>query len=178
MILLLLFFKILGYVHRDRVARTQAELPFLICSKNEHAKTDVCIFDCSQKEYLLLVQKERRVENRGIDSLQARLVAAAVAAFNENNWKGQQLGSVLCRKKWVIWFINFCWLFFSMPGIVMVGTLPAFINIPVTQTLSTHIRHGTYPQKATRVTSCHPPLDPKRLHIEGMKNLGNRRDTF
>ena len=86
-------FKILGYAHRDRVARTQAEIPFLICGKNKHATTDVCIFYCSRKEFLLLVQKERRVEtNIGLDSAQAQLVATAVAAFNENNLQRTTIG--------------------------------------------------------------------------------------
>ena len=66
-----------------------------------------------------------------------------------------------------------------MPGIVMVGTSPAFFKIPVTQTLSTHIRHGTYPPEETRVTYRYPPVPrPGRRHYEGMKPLDNRREIF
>jgi hypothetical protein len=65
-----------------------------------------------------------------------------------------------------------------MPGIVMVGTSPTFFKIPVTRTLSTHIRHGTYPQE-TNVTYCHPPVPrPARRHSEGMKPLDNRREIL
>jgi hypothetical protein len=66
-----------------------------------------------------------------------------------------------------------------MPGIVMVGTSPAFFKIPVTQTLSTHIRHGTYPEEETYVTYCYPPVSrPTRRGSEGMKPLDNRREML
>ena len=66
-----------------------------------------------------------------------------------------------------------------MPGIVMVGTSPAFFKIPVTQTLSTHIRHGTYPPEETRVTYCYPPVPrPAHRRAEGMKPLDNRREIL
>ena len=56
-----------------------------------------------------------------------------------------------------------------MRGIVMVGTSPAVLKIPVTQILSTHIRHGTYPSEETRATYCYPPVPrPARLRSEGM----------
>lgn len=66
-----------------------------------------------------------------------------------------------------------------MPGIVMVGTSPAFFKIPVTQNLSTHIRHGTYPEEETHVAYCYPPVPrPTRRHSEGMKPLDNRREIL
>ena len=49
-------------------------------------------------------------------------------------------------------------------------------KIPVTQTLSTDIRHGTYPPEETRVTYCYPC--PARRHSEGMKPLDNRREIL
>ena len=66
-----------------------------------------------------------------------------------------------------------------MPGIVMVGTSPAFLKIPVTQILLTHIRPGTYPSEETRVTYCYPLVPrPARLRSEGMKPLDNRREIL
>ncbi|KIL00813.1 hypothetical protein PAXRUDRAFT_540334 [Paxillus rubicundulus Ve08.2h10] len=66
-----------------------------------------------------------------------------------------------------------------MPGIVMVGTSPAFFKIPVTQTLSTHIRYGTYSPEEIRVARCYPPVPrPARRRSEGMKPLDNRREIF
>ncbi len=61
-----------------------------------------------------------------------------------------------------------------MPSIVMVHTSPIFFKITVTQTLSTHIRHGTYPPEETRVTYCYPPV-PRPTRSEGMRPLDNRR---
>jgi hypothetical protein len=38
-------FKVLGYVRRQRLARTRVNFPLLICGEERHAKTDVCIVD-------------------------------------------------------------------------------------------------------------------------------------
>ena len=62
-----------------------------------------------------------------------------------------------------------------MPGIIMVGTSPAFFKIPITQTLSDHIAHGTYPPAETQVTYCYSPVPhPAYWCSEGMKPLNNR----
>jgi hypothetical protein len=66
-----------------------------------------------------------------------------------------------------------------MPAIIVVGTSPVFYKIPVTRTLSTHIRQGTYPPEETCVTYCYPliPRPSCRLN-EGMKPLDNRYDIL
>lgn len=49
----------------------------------------------------------------------------------------------------------------------------------VTQTLSTHIRYGTYPPEEICVTYCYPPVPrPAHRHSEGMKPLDNRREIL
>ena len=78
-------FKVLGYVHRQRLARTRVDLSLLICGEERHAKTDVCIVDRSQNDILLLVQKDKRLQQLEPVSARAQLVADAVAAFNGNN---------------------------------------------------------------------------------------------
>lgn len=78
-------FKIMGYVRRNQVARTRKDLHLLICGEYRHAKTDVCIVDRSQNDILVLVQEDKRLEDREPASAQAQLVAEAVAAFGENN---------------------------------------------------------------------------------------------
>ncbi|KAN0094466.1 hypothetical protein V8E55_002753 [Tylopilus felleus] len=158
-------FKVLGYVRRERVARTRADLPLFICGEIKHAKTDVCIIDRSQNEILLLVQEDKREHWEPVNA-RAQLVAEAVAAFNENNANREAAGLPPMAEK-------------VMPGIVMVGTSPAFFKIPVTQTLSTHIRYGTYPPEETRVVYCYPPVPrPARRRSEGMKPLDNRREIL
>ena len=55
-------FKVLGYVRRQRLARTRVDLPLLICGEERHVKTDVCIVDRSQNDILLLVQEDKRLQ--------------------------------------------------------------------------------------------------------------------
>ena len=85
-------FKILGYVRRHRLARTRVDLPLLICGKERHAKTDVCIVDRSQNNILLLVQVDKRLQQLEPVTARAHLVAEAVAAFNENNAQREAMG--------------------------------------------------------------------------------------
>jgi hypothetical protein len=85
-------FKVLGYVRRERVARTRADLSLFICGEIRHAKTDVCIVDRSQNDILLLVQEDKRLEHWVPINARAQLVAEAVAAFNENNFQREAVG--------------------------------------------------------------------------------------
>ena len=85
-------FKVLGYVRRQRLARTRVDLPLLICGEERYAKTDVCIVDRSQNDILLLVQEDKRLQQLEPISVRAQLVAEAVAAFNENNAQRKAIG--------------------------------------------------------------------------------------
>ena len=98
-------FKVTGYVHRDRVARTRADLPLFICGEQRHAKTDVCIVDRAQNDILLLVQEDKRLEPI---SARAQLVAEAVAGFNENNANREAVGlPPLVEKVGYSWFVDY-----------------------------------------------------------------------
>ncbi|KAF8329841.1 uncharacterized protein EI90DRAFT_3145889 [Cantharellus anzutake] len=85
-------FRLLGYVHRERLARRRADLPLLICGENRHAKTDVCVVDGTQNDILLLVQEDKMLALRKPVNARAQLVAAAIAAFNENNAQRGAIG--------------------------------------------------------------------------------------
>ena len=75
---------VLGYSRRDRVARTKANLGFLTCGKRRYAEPDICIFDRSRGETLVIVQVYKgRLDM--LDGTESRLVAGAVAVFDENN---------------------------------------------------------------------------------------------
>ncbi|KAF9054864.1 hypothetical protein BJ165DRAFT_1441015 [Panaeolus papilionaceus] len=159
-------FRRTGYVHRNRVARMRKDLPLLVCGEWRHAKTDVCIVDLQQNNILLLVQEDKRLEDREPVDAHAQLVAQALAAFTVNNTNRQSMGLPLLDSK-------------IIPGIVMAGTAPTFFKIPVTEELVTHVRHGTYPSTATIVTYCFPPvLRPARRRSDGMKPLDNRRSIL
>ncbi|KAL4255531.1 hypothetical protein AB1N83_012714 [Pleurotus pulmonarius] len=136
-------FKTLRYAHRERVVRTRVDIPLLICGESTHVQTDVCIVDRSHNDILLLVQTGKRLENMDPDSARAQLVAAAVAAFNENNAQRDALGLQPMEDR-------------VIPGTVMVGASPVFLQIPVTQNLFTPVRHGTYPAQEICVIYCHP----------------------
>ncbi|KAK0443571.1 hypothetical protein EV421DRAFT_1890776 [Armillaria borealis] len=158
-------FKVLGYVRRDRLARTRTDLPLLICGEYRHAKTDVCLIDRSQNDILLLVQEDKRIDGK-LPQAEAQLVAEAVAAFSQNNQSRRDIGLPPLDEK-------------IMPGIVMLGTTPTFYKIPVSQSLLYHIRNGTYPPDLTQVTCCAVPVPrPARRYSEGMKPLDNRKEIF
>ena len=62
-----------------------------------------------------------------------------------------------------------------MPGIIMLGTMPIFYKIPVTDDLMYNVHHGTYPPQPTHVTIYYPPIPrPHCQCYEGMKPLDNR----
>jgi hypothetical protein len=85
-------FKTLGYVRRNRVARTRKDIPLLICGEQRHAKTDVCIVDRSQNDILLLVQEDKRFGDEKITDAEAQLIAEAIAAFSLNNSLRRDVG--------------------------------------------------------------------------------------
>jgi hypothetical protein len=103
-------FKLLGYVRRERVARTRVDLSLLICGESRHVKTDVCIVDRSQNEILLLVQVDKRLELYEPVNARAQLVAEAVAAFNENNARREAAGLAPLAEKASL-FVSL-WTFF------------------------------------------------------------------
>ncbi|KAF8909527.1 hypothetical protein CPB85DRAFT_1222023, partial [Mucidula mucida] len=129
------------------------------------AKTDICLVDYDQNHRILLVVREdKRVEGGDPASAQVRIVAAAVGAFTENNRRRMAAGLEPLLDTVV------------MPPSVMGGTSPTFLKIPVTESLSTHIRDGTYPPDITCVTFCKPPVPrPALWKSEGMKPLDSRR---
>ena len=93
------------------MARTQVDLSLLICSENRHAKTDVCIVDCSQNDtILLIVQKDRGLEHWVPDIARAQLIVEAVAAFNQNNAQRDEAARPPLAEK-VSHFVNLLTLF-------------------------------------------------------------------
>ncbi|KAJ3501101.1 hypothetical protein NMY22_g19039 [Coprinellus aureogranulatus] len=79
-----------GYVRRDRVARTRAGLPLLVCGERGRAQVDVCVIDHGQgNEILLLVQEDRWSVDKHLVDANAQLVAKAISAFMMNNFNRQ-----------------------------------------------------------------------------------------
>jgi len=64
-----------------------------------------------------------------------------------------------------------------MPGIIMVGTSPTFVKIPITADLVQCVQRGEYPATPTVVLAHKPDIsepDPS-VRNEGMKPLDGRR---
>ncbi|KAF9024640.1 hypothetical protein BDZ89DRAFT_1114557, partial [Hymenopellis radicata] len=140
-------FNIMGYTpsHETRTAHRHLDFHFRICGKLKHARADICIVDFVQDSILLLVREDKGQGQEPNTDVQAQLVAAAVAAFTKNNMNRRAAGLDLLSEK-------------VMPGIVIAGTSPTFFKIPVSKSLSSHIRGGTYPPDITTVTFCQPPV--------------------
>ena len=78
-------FEVLGYLDKDRIAFQWMDLPLVISGEPKHLNSDVCIVDLSQNEILLVAQEDKMTVLEGIYHARIQLVAAAVAAFNQNN---------------------------------------------------------------------------------------------
>lgn len=160
--------KTTGYARRNRVVRTRRESSLLVCGEYCQAKTDVSLVDRELHDTILLLIQETECpeDNEPIRDTRAQLVAEALAAFTQNNINRQLADLPVVDDK-------------VMPGIVMEGTSPIFFKIPVTEELSTHVRHGTYPLTPTTVTFCFPPVPqlPNR-RSDGMKPLDSRREIL
>ena len=68
------------------------DLPLFIYNEEKHAKTDVCISNCSQNGDIILIQENKRFQRTKSNNIKAQLVAEAVAAFNLNNLQRHATG--------------------------------------------------------------------------------------
>ena len=150
---------LMGYVPRSRIARTRMDIPLTICGHGVLAKTDVCIVDSD--EILLIVQEDKR--HKESKDVEAQLVAGAIAAFQESNYRRTHvLGQNPIVHK-------------VIPGITLVGTSPIFYKIPVTTQLAESVACGVFPAERTIVHAHLPKLArPARRLSEGMRPLDNR----
>ncbi|KAI5983897.1 hypothetical protein EDD15DRAFT_2178197 [Pisolithus albus] len=123
------------------------------------AKADVCIMD--DYEVLLVVREDRR--HMEVADPNARLIAAAIAAVQNNNRMRSMVGSDVLGFK-------------EMAGIIMLGTHLTFFKIPVTEELLQAVQTGQFPPTPT-VVSMHVPTLPRPAERfrEGMQPLDNRR---
>lgn len=148
----------LGFEERSFIQRSHFDIPLHICGDlGQRAPTNICLLHRSST-YLLIVRGVS-IEYNGED-LEASIIAAAIAAFQMNNFSRSQLG--IERKDEM-----------SIPCIVMVGTRPMFYVIPVTQQLSQAVETGEYPRDRTVVSKC-VVIGQRRSMAEGMENIDLR----
>ncbi|KAF8487784.1 hypothetical protein F5888DRAFT_1624221 [Russula emetica] len=148
-------FDILGYMGGNIITRTRKRIPYLICGEWRVTMTDVCLIDY---DILLLVQEDKRSLPDELRDPRPQLIAEAIAAFDRNNHLQRYAEEQTI-----------------MPGIVLVGTMPTFLKIPVTSNLVRHVQYGTYPPEPTVVSIHVPDLPrPRNRYKEGMRPLDNR----
>jgi hypothetical protein len=144
-----------GYDEPDRVIRHRTNIPFFICGAPVYAETDVCVID-PNTDIILLVHQDKGVPERPVDA-EAQLVAEAIAAYQDNNDRLNGMGRTFDRP--------------TIPGIVMVGTMPTFYKIDVTPALVEAVETAKYPAQTTIV---HKLVLPIELADGGMSTLDNR----
>ncbi|KAH7911637.1 hypothetical protein BJ138DRAFT_1006225, partial [Hygrophoropsis aurantiaca] len=98
-----------------------------------------------------------------------RLVAHAIAAFQMQNASRVQSGLDPMEQKARNSMI---------PGIIMAGTLPTFVKIPITTALAECVCSGEYPTFPTVVHGYTPEIPTPVPQSEAMRPLDNRRVIF
>ncbi|KAL0948784.1 hypothetical protein HGRIS_008914 [Hohenbuehelia grisea] len=67
----------------------------------------------------------------------------------------------------------------TFPGIILVGSTPAFYKITVTRELMTALATAQYPEVPTVVEKFLPPVeDPLAFYQSGMRKLNDRAVVF
>ena len=138
--------------HKLYLARWEA-LTFLIGGVVQTAHMDVAILN--DEGVYMFVQEDKVVADEARVTAEARLVAAAIAAYQRDT---AQTGS---RRE------------MGFPGIVMAGTCPIFYKIPVTNDLNMAVRIASYPKAATVVEKFEPPVS--RPGRKALLELDDRR---
>jgi hypothetical protein len=154
--------KLLAALEYDSLAKSvvlQQQMPLFICGESRHATADVCIVDISGIS--LVVQEDKRHMDAG--DPEPQLIAEGIAAFQFNNYRRTRVLDEPALTSKVI------------AGITILGTIPTFYKIPVTQELALAVEHGQYPATPTAVTMHIPNiLRPSCRLAEGMEPLDNR----
>ncbi|KIY52662.1 hypothetical protein FISHEDRAFT_63643 [Fistulina hepatica ATCC 64428] len=128
-------------------------IPLTICGDSEHcAQTDVCLIHDSGTILLVVQEDKDPFTPKDHDP---RVIAAAIAAFQYNNWCARAAIGEPPLDAMII------------PCIMMVGTRPVFYQVPVTTALSSAVIGGQYPKEATHVTTC--VVSPSQCFYEGME---------
>ncbi|KAG2115510.1 hypothetical protein DEU56DRAFT_175021 [Suillus clintonianus] len=136
-------FDILGFQNDWQYLLKPHIIPLLICNDvNKSAWLSVCELDQSNLLLVLLQVKP----SMGESNVEARTVAGAIAAYQYNNKKRQEMGLHPLDAM-------------TMPCMTMVGTRPAFYLVPVTKALNEAVVSGQFPSDRTEVLKCEVQSD-------------------
>jgi hypothetical protein len=150
--------EILKFKKIGQLIRARKGIEMVMCGKNTHAKTDVCIID--EEGIFLLVQESKSHKN--FSDPEPQIIAEAIAAFQHNNNIRKKYPGLKEIKE------------YTFPCITMVGTCPTFYKIKVTKELDEAVRSGKYPVLETVVERFNPIVN-QIVRSYGMKPLRYRK---
>ncbi|KAF8803098.1 hypothetical protein BYT27DRAFT_6743414 [Phlegmacium glaucopus] len=149
---------LLGFADRGSLLFTHYNIPLTICGETDkNAQAGVVILH--RPIMILLVLLEDEMFSNPADA-QARVIAAAIAAYQFNNSKREARGLQRLDNM-------------TIPCITMSGTRPTFYLVPVSEALSIAVMTGQYPQDETKVLKCVTVRGHQRAS-EGMETLEYR----
>ncbi|EFJ33594.1 hypothetical protein SELMODRAFT_406237 [Selaginella moellendorffii] len=136
--------QLFDYDSGERSVRTRCTLQLEMSNRKTEATPDVCVED-EDTSIRLLVGKDRDLKGH---HPVPQLIAEAIAAYQENVDLCERLVLPAYPEEKVI------------PGIVMLGTRPAFYLIHMTRALSDCVKQGEKPEFVTMVQEYVPPNLP------------------
>jgi len=148
----------MGYEGRKRLVKVNQKLQFLSGGALQTAQADVCVM--SRDEVILLVQEDKRSPDGSVLGSEPQLVAEAIAAFHWN----QDQATLRRRVPRTT---------MALPGILMIGALPVFYKIIITDELYSAVKATSYPTKQTIIYRFIPTYDGLINHA--MSELEVRR---
>ncbi|GJJ08074.1 hypothetical protein Clacol_002281 [Clathrus columnatus] len=155
---------LLDYDAGQRIIHTQRELSFHVRDSKVDVKVDVAVLKRTRgiSEYVLVVVEEKSMED---DLAQGSLIAAAIAAFCQNNLSRKEAGLPSLESQTIL-------------GITMSpSTVPTLYKIPVTKKfLHQFLEEGKCPEEIMLVQRLTPPVcdNIPCYFSEGMNVLANR----
>jgi hypothetical protein len=149
--------EILKFNRIGQVIGTRRDIKMVMCGKNTHAKTDVCIID--KKGIFFLIQEDKSYMK--FPDPEPQIIAEAIAAFQHNNIRLKYSKSKDIKDH-------------VFPCITMIGTYPTFYKVKVTKELDEAVRLGKYPKYETLVEKFNP-IDDESGYSYGMKPLRYRK---
>ena len=154
----------LGYDSQTRKIVTGRSTTFTICGEQHHTESNVCLLDIMDDDnILLLLRINEQPQVLELKDPEPQLIAETIAAFQRDNARRLVLGQDPINVK-------------VMPAIILTGSSPTFLKIPVTKELAQAVKLGQFPVTPTTVYAHLPVVPSPTLHLcDVMKPLDNRR---
>ena len=160
--------KALGYESFNSTLITGERIILTICGEQHYTNPNVCLLDMDDDNILLLLRANKEPEELEFSQKdpEPQLIAEAIAAFQRDNARRHTLGQDPIDVK-------------VMPAIVLTGSSPTFLKIPVTKELAQAVELGQFPTTPTTVCAHLPVVPSPTLHLcDILKPLDNQRQIL